>query len=327
MDRKYQHMYKQMLQGLMLFSVWNEIHSSAIILVNEGYEKVPTIKADWTSVFLRYNLIEKILANEVAPATQLRSIDLTRNLIEFIHDDAFISCIVLELVMLDHNRLMALPASFGPNPNKLKTLSVERNLILDTPQIYFAKYPGLIDLNVMDTDIDIIDGQGLDTVKFLSMSNKNYMPCFNGHAYLDYLTLKDFNVTKFPPEYLSNMTKLTELYLVGNKFKVFPAITNLPRLSFIYIGGEHVSVIRDLSLLPSLREVSCYSCPLYCGPALCWFVLEDHNIIPYYYYPLTCAAPSGFENSYIDIHSPVDLRCYEGLYCRSYFVGCMTREM
>ena len=166
MDRIYQHMYKQMLQGLMSFSVWNEIHSSAILLVNKGYKKVPTIKADWTSVSLQYNLIEKILANEVAPAIQLRSIDLTRNLIEFIHDDAFISCIVLERVMLDHNRLTALPASFGPNPNKLKTLSVERNLILDTPQIYFAKYPGLIDLNVMDTDIDIIDGQGLDTVKF-----------------------------------------------------------------------------------------------------------------------------------------------------------------
>ena len=95
-------------------------------------------------------------------------------------------------------------------------------------------------------------------------------------------------MTKFPPEYLSNMTKLTELNLMGSKLKIFPAIINLPRLSFIYIDGEHVSVIRDLSLLPSLIEVYWYSCPLYCGPDLCWFVMEDHNIIPYYYHPLTC---------------------------------------
>ena len=84
------------------------------------------------------------------------------------------------------------------------------------------------------------------------------------------------------PSLQSHRPKLTELYLMGNKLKVFPEITNLPRFYGIDIGdSEHISVILDL--LSGLTEIYCYSCPLSCDPDLCWFVVEDHNTNTYYY--------------------------------------------
>ena len=257
---------------------------------------------------------------------KLESIDLQGNKIEFIHDDAFQSCVVLKRVILGENRLTALPTSFGPNPSNLEILSVESSILLDIPQRYFARYPSLKDLHVMDTDIDIVDGQGLGTLRYLAMNSRNRMPYFNGHTNLEYLRLDDLNLTTFPSSNLSNMTKLADLGIYNSKLEVFPEIINSPNLAIIDLSDNNqLRVIKDLSLLPRLIELYCDNCRPDCGPDLCWFIMEN-LFLNTYFYPLTCASPPEFANSDITSHSPVHLRCYEGLYSRSYF-SCMRHEM
>ena len=313
MDDKCQQTARLLL-GFTLFCMLKEITS--IHLDNRGYKNVPTIEADWTVVSLRYNLIETILANEVAPATKLDSINFEGNLIEFIHDDAFISCVVLRAVTLDDNRLTALPASFGPNPIFFDALSVERNWLLSTPYGYFARFPSLKRLFVKDTDIDIVDVHDLGTVEALYTNNKNYMPNFYGNTYLGLLMLDNLNVTTFPPEHLSNMTRLGSLFLRNSKLEVFPKIINIPFLSEIFLtDSSNLRVIHDLSRFPTFELLKCDNCPFHCGPDLCWFLLEAHNMGYMSIYPLICASPPEFNNSYITILSPMELRCYEGLCC------------
>ena len=296
-----------LLLQLTLICLLKDIHSTIVSRNNRGYIVIPTIDADWTIVYLKDNDITEIPASSVAPASALIKLDLSGNQIEFIHDDAFISCIALAILNLNENRLTALPSSFGPNVNNFKKLYVNNNILLDTSQSYFARFPNLDTLMAGNTEIDVVDGEGFGALEGLELHKINYMPDLNGHSHIKTLTLQGLNITTFPFTHLSNMTNLKFLEFSHSKLEVFPEVIGLPALTMIDLSGsDRMKVIADTSLLPSLTDIMCYDCPLSCGSDFCWFFIEDHDI---YIDPPPCAES--------DVISPLSLRCYDGKYISS----------
>ncbi|XP_077422610.1 osteoglycin, paralog b [Vanacampus margaritifer] len=99
--------------------------------VSPEMSQVPALPKETAYLYARINKITKITNNDFADTTTLKIIDLSRNLIAEIEDEAFSRLANLDELNLSDNRLTKLPAlparlmSFNANFNKLTTQGVK----------------------------------------------------------------------------------------------------------------------------------------------------------------------------------------------------------
>ena len=281
---------------------------------NLNLENVPYVDAEWVEILLDDNIISEIGPNGVAPATNRQRISLKNNVIRVIHDDAFASCTALLQVLLTNNNLVTLPANFGPNDNFFSFLYVDKNENLSVPQSYFSRYSDLFELDVSYTSIVIDDWKGLESLGMLFIDGLNYIPNLNGHPKLATLSAKNLQLRNIPNSHISNLPELVSLYFDSGIFQSSPVPSNVSlKNSFLVLtlsGSSRMTNIEDMTHIAATSVIVALDCPLDCGPGLCWYRIEEHQIS----IMASCVTPKKFDGYDIDALSPLDLRCYEGIH-------------
>ena len=136
-------------------------------------------------------------------------------------------------------------------------------------------------------------------------------PNLAGAPNLTTVVLKNNKYDHIPSSAVSGLAKLKLLWVSGNGIRYLPDLSHLVSLEDLDIAKNALTSLPDLYHLP-LTRVTWRDNPLICNTTLCWLrmwssmkpgIMELENGL--------CAAPKAI--SLMGVH-PVDMKCYDGKY-------------
>ena len=276
---------------------------------NAGLTEIPSgIACTEIELYLQYNHIRRVEADDFLCLSQLSLLDLEYNHIEFISATAFDPLFSLEHLWLRGNmELEHLPVSYGPNTANMKAIWL-KHMATQISDNYLSILPSL-------REMDHSFAVGPD---FYAYGNNLRMlyhlggpaPYLTGHVpKLTYLGL--YGDEDLPDDNLRYMTSL-------KTFEVFQSCKNIPSfegavsLDKIKIWGT-VRDIPDLTHLTSLTTLDVDMRAYECSPKTCWMLFESlTRPVLSWLLDAICRYPEILHGVRIGDLSPLSISCFQG---------------
>uniref|UniRef100_G1PF67 Leucine rich repeat containing 32 n=1 Tax=Myotis lucifugus TaxID=59463 RepID=G1PF67_MYOLU len=188
-----------------------------------GLVQVPSVlPRDIEALDLSGNQLQSILASPLGLYTALRHLDLSSNEISFVQPGVFEALSHLEHLNLAHNRLALSTGTFWGTP-ALERLDLHSNVLMDIEDGAFEAMPHLTHLNLSRNSLTCISDFSLQQLRVLDLS------CNSIEAF------------QMAPESQA-VYQLTWLDLRENKLLHFPDLAALPRLIYLNVSSNLISL-------------------------------------------------------------------------------------
>ena len=276
---------------------------------NAGFTEIPSdIACTEKEIYLEYNHIRRVEADDFLCLSQLTHLDLAYNHIEFISPTAFDPLLSLEHLWLRGNmELQQLPVSYDPNTANMKAIWL-KDMATQISDNYLSILPSLRE---MDHSFPV----GHDFYAYGNNLRMLYhlggpVPYLTGYApKLTYLGL--YGDEDLPDANLRYMTSL-------KTFEVFQSCKNIPSfegavsLDKIKIWGT-VQEIPDLTHLTLLTTLDLDMSAYECSPKTCWVLFESLTRSALsWLLDATCRYPEILHGVRIGDLSPLSISCFRG---------------
>ena len=184
------------------------------------------LPTDIIKLDFRKNEISTLGADNFTGLTSMEELDLGQNVIAYIDDLAFLSCVSLTKLNLEDNRLVHMPATYGPNSQNMSELKFQDNPWKNEVS-WFQQFRSLEKLEMDGSEMEELHNDmfnGLLNLKHLSLKNSKAPNLTDRTVILKILELFDSASNTFPDENFMNLDHLTTVAITGYELK-----TTLPR--------------------------------------------------------------------------------------------------
>ena len=212
------------------------------------------------SINLNNNNIEELFPHSFDNCGELTRISLDFNGLRNIHDGTFDNIYNLQLLTLNNNNIVQLPASFGPSSTKLNTIlliaALEDPRILIYP--YFSAFTGLHTINIVCSSNENLNDSFYPpnviwiNAQFGTMDTFPHLSSLTPHIQI--LALPGHQLTIIPQEAVAGLFKLREIFLNKNEIRNFPNLSHCTGLTLLrfehnqlsYIPRQHVEGLESI---------------------------------------------------------------------------------
>lgn len=231
----------------------------AVYCDNKALKGVPNIPPHTWYLYLHNNLIERLSADALQNATQLRWLNLNRNKItsEGVVEGVFSAMTHLIHLFMDDNLLSSVPSKL---PASLEQLHLSRNRISKIPAGVFVGLDklNLLDLQgnkLMDDAVTEVSLKGLNNLVQINLAKNQLssmplgLPPTTVQLFLD-----GNNIDKIPAEYFKGLPKMKFLRLNNNKLASGGIPKNVFNLSSIMDLQLSHNQLTEVPSIPSWLE-------------------------------------------------------------------------
>ena len=275
-------------------------------------EVPPGLPTDIIKLNLRQNEISTLGADNFTGLTSMEELDLGKNVIAYIDDLAFLSCVSLTKLNLEDNRLVHMPATYGPNSQNMSELKFQDNpCIIEVS--WFQQFRSLEKLEMDGSEMEELHNDmfnGLLNLKDLLLKNSKAPNLTDRTVSLTILVLSDPTSNTFPDENFMNLDHLTSVTITGYELKTtLPRFLGATALASMLLFG--IETLPDLSHLTNLRILFMLSTQsLVCDHRLCWALFKSYSF-SLGVLENGCPNPPAFSGRSIHSISKLELGCYE----------------
>ena len=274
----------------------------------------------------RYNSITRIEANSFVCLSKITTLDVSYNKITFIALGAFDPLIALGVVRLRGNTdLPELPPNYGPNTANMRHMYIQHiKLQITPPDSYFDQMPMLQELATsIDLGNNFFDGwTNLQAV----YSYGTLAPNFTGRTpNIKRIEINEPLPTKnMPNENVVGLTKLNQFKIM--ECDMLPLFESSIALQTLDVKTCQIITLPDYRHLVSLQIFSPNTSKYHCDTRSCWMRFERiyNTALKTVVQDIICNEPEQFQGQTVIEVSPVQLRCFEGLYDVYHCLGTPT---
>ena len=283
------------------------------------------LSPDITLLGLHYNEITELGPDNFPGLTLMKELDLRGNRISYIDDLAFQSCIALIKLNLKENRLVHMPATFGPNsPNMIRFFLTDNPCTITAP--WLEQFRSLTILNIEAIGMEEFPSdllRGLINLNTLTIGSSKAPNLTERRLSLKWLTFNNHIGSTFPEEHFMNMETLQTVTMFGGDRMItlprFLGATGLTKLNLQF----EIESLPDLSHLRRLKELSFPTTSLVCDYRLCWALFESFKFSLGHLDNSTigCSLPPVFRGRAISSISKLELACYHSRFMRKVLIS------
>lgn len=198
---------------------------------------------------ITYSSIPAIGDSSFWPGRAMRSLDLSNNKINFLHDSNFNGLKHLVRLDLSDNQIAATPSAPFLHLASLKSLSLARNRLQSLVPRFFYMLPHLEELDLSGNPLGEVDPENLQDVRGLRILRLSKCNLTHLHSVLYQqlpklleLDLRDNSIYVLAPEEFRHLRSLKVLRLDGNK------LTNLEESTFQGHNFDYLGLSRNAIL-------------------------------------------------------------------------------
>eukprot|EP00066_Takifugu_rubripes_P005777 XP_003970078.2 PREDICTED: PH domain leucine-rich repeat-containing protein phosphatase 2 [Takifugu rubripes] len=218
-----------------------------------------------TYMDLSQNLLE-YLPDWVCDSRKIEMLDVTHNLLTEL-PSRLLNSLSLRKLLAGNNHLQRVPDLLDHVP--LEVLDLQHNRLVELSESLFYKALNLKYLNVSANALGKIppsseSEESLSTLQELYLTGNNLTEncgaLLVGHQNLRVLHIAYNQLLSFPASKLSKLEQLEELNLSGNKLKTIPStVSSCKRLHTLIAHSNHITVFPEILNLPEIKlvDLSC----------------------------------------------------------------------
>ena len=212
------------------------------------------------SINLNNNNIEELFHHSFNNCDKLTKIFIVSNGLRIIHDGTFDNIHNLQSLILNHNNIVRLPATFGPSTKKLSSIYLVRALEDLRPLIYpyFSAFTGLHVINIISSSNGKLNDSFYPPNVIWINAEIGIMDTFPHLSsltpHIQILAFAGHQLTTIPQEAVAGLFKLREIFLNKNEIRYFPNFSHCTKLTLLrfernqlsYIPRQHVEGLESI---------------------------------------------------------------------------------
>ena len=272
------------------------------------------LKTNIVHLDLRNNHIALLGPDSFPGLTAVTTMDLSHNRITHIDNLAFQSCESLVDLIIEFNKITAMPSSFGPNSNNMRKLAFGNNPCFLQPPLFeqFRSLERLSMEHLSMTDLPNDLFNGLQNLRFIRLRGTGAPNLTDRTPKLETLWVHNFPGSSFPDENVRNLAKLTSFQFSGRgTLETVPRFEESIAVTEIIIAGARVEALPDFSHMQNLTKFYFNPFALVCDQRMCWTAFESYTFSLGYLDTFGCMNPSKFRGRKIREISKLELACYD----------------
>ncbi|XP_036424177.1 LOW QUALITY PROTEIN: leucine-rich repeat neuronal protein 3 [Colossoma macropomum] len=263
-------------------------------------------------LYVNHNLLSLISPGAFHGLSNLLRLHLNSNQLKEIRQEWFHALSQLEILMIGENPIAQIQdMNFQPLSN-LRSLVLARMNLTEIPDNALVGLNKLESISFYDNKFAIVPQVALrkvQSLKFLDL-NKNPIERIRRGDFVDMIHMKELGINSMPELVsidgfaVTNLPELTKIEATNNPrlSYIHPnAFYKLPRLETLMLNSNALSALHHVTVesLPSLREVSLHSNPIYCDCVVRWINMNKTKIRFMEPEALLCTGPPEFEGHHV----------------------------
>ncbi|KAL6480567.1 hypothetical protein MHYP_G00116000 [Metynnis hypsauchen] len=263
-------------------------------------------------LYVNHNLLSLISPGAFQGLSNLLRLHLNSNQLKVIRQEWFHALSQLEILMIGENPIAQIQdMNFQPLIN-LRSLVLARMNLTEIPDNALVGLNKLESISFYDNKFAKVPQVALrkvQSLKFLDL-NKNPIETIRRGDFVDMIHMKELGINSMPELVsidgfaVTNLPELTKIEATNNPrlSYIHPnAFYKLPRLETLMLNSNALSALHHVTVesLPSLREVSLHSNPIYCDCVVRWINMNKTKIRFMEPEALLCTGPPEFEGRHV----------------------------
>ncbi|XP_066505925.1 leucine-rich repeat neuronal protein 3 [Hoplias malabaricus] len=263
-------------------------------------------------LYINHNQLSLISPGAFQGLSSLLRLHLNSNQLRVIRQEWFHPLGQLEILMIGENPIAQIQdRNFQPLSN-LRSLVLARMNLIEIPDDALVGLDKLESISLYDNKfakVPQVTLRKVQSLKFLDL-NKNPIERIRRGDFVDMIHMKELGINSMPELVsidgfaVTNMPELTKIEATNNPrlSYIHPnAFYKLPRLETLMLNSNALSALHHVTVesLPSLREVSLHSNPIYCDCVVRWINMNKTKIRFMEPEALLCTGPPEFEGRHV----------------------------
>ena len=262
----------------------------------KGLSEIPRdIPHDVEHLSLYGNEIKSLRASDMANMTNLKILNLDRNLIDTIEESSLNKLYRLTSLSLSGNQLRQVPSNLLQNLSALQELHLDFNQIKVIPDSFFRPAKSLKKLFLNGNHLTKIGSKTFDGANLLEKLGLSFNrlqtveeDAFREMSKMQWVRLNNNNITTIGVRTFADMTSLTRMHLDNNKLKTLPGqlLQRNTRLNILTLHKNPFLCSCNLRwlqsifennkiIIPSLNQVRCNEPAYFYGVPLSRLKFEE----------------------------------------------------
>ncbi|XP_007252939.2 leucine-rich repeat neuronal protein 3 [Astyanax mexicanus] len=277
-------------------------------LHDNSFSHLPNLQ----ELYVNHNLLSLISDGAFQGLGNLLRLHLNSNQLRVIRPEWFNALNQLEILMIGENPIAQIQdMNFKPLSNLLSLVLARMNLT-EIPDNALVGLNNLESISFYDNKFAKVPQSALrkvQSLKFLDL-NKNPIERIRRGDFVDMIHMKELGINSMPELVsidgfaVTNLPELTKIEATNNPrlSYIHPnAFYKLPRLETLMLNSNALSALHRVTVesLPSLREVSLHSNPIYCDCVVRWINMNKTKIRFMEPEALLCTGPPEFEGRHV----------------------------
>ncbi|XP_072519951.1 leucine-rich repeat neuronal protein 3 [Salminus brasiliensis] len=277
-------------------------------LHDNSFSHLPNLQ----ELYVNHNLLSMISPGAFQGLGNLLRLHLNSNQLRVIRPEWFLALTQLEILMMGENPIARIQdMNFRPLSN-LRSLVLARINLTEIPDNALVGLHNLESISFYDnrfTKVPQVALRKVQSLKFLDL-NKNPIERIRRGDFVDMIHMKELGINSMPELVsidgfaVTNLPELTKIEATNNPrlSYIHPnAFYKLPRLETLMLNSNALSALHHVTVesLPSLREVSLHSNPIYCDCVVRWINMNKTKIRFMEPEALLCTGPPEFEGRHV----------------------------
>ena len=227
------------------------VASTTLDLSNSNLTEVPPAPGNLavTKLYLNENRIRELQRHSLRGYTDIIEFYMTSNGLRVIHDGVFDNISTLTKLYLTGNKIIKLPADFGPSTTGMKAMNllsaIDNPAILTHP--YFGAFTNLRTLDIAAAGVGNVNYSFYPpNIRLLAM-NMGKMDTFpllsSLTPFVFYVSFNNHRIEEIPEKAVEGLSQLRDLKVSRNRLMNFPNVSNCKRLQSLILTTNEISFI------------------------------------------------------------------------------------
>ena len=225
--------------------------STTLDFSNSNLTEVPPAPGNSTvtKLYLNRNIIRELQRHSLKGYTDIVEIYMASNGLRVIHDGVFGNISTLIKLHLTGNKIIKLPADFGPSTTGMKAMNLESAIknpaILTHP--YFGAFTNLRTLDIAAAGVGNVNYSFYPpNIRLLAMNmgTMDMFPLLSSLTpFVSYVSFNNHRIEEIPEEAVEGLSQLRYLTVRRNRLMNFPNVSNCKRLQSLILTTNEISFI------------------------------------------------------------------------------------